>query len=112
VGYFHKQEDGVEIIQLDGEVDLYSVPDLKKYCRELLLEPETKKILFTMETLLFIDSSGLAMLVNLFHECKRIGVKLKLANLSSEVEKTFQLTRLHSNFEIFPTFKEAMDSFG
>ncbi len=108
----HRQEAGVDIIQLEDEVDLYSVPDLKRYCRELLKEVDTKKILFTMETLRFIDSSGLAMLVNLLHECKRIGIKLKLANLSSEAEKTFLLTKLHASFEIFPTLNEAIDSFG
>lgn len=51
MGYIHKQEAGVDIIQLEDEVDLYSVPDLKKFCRELLLETNAKKILFTMETL-------------------------------------------------------------
>lgn len=112
MGYIHKQEAGVDIIQLEDEVDLYSVPDLKKFCKELLLETDTKKILFTMETLRFIDSSGLAMLVNLLHECKRIGIKLKLANLSSEAEKTFHLTKLHSDFDIFSTVDEAIHSFG
>lgn len=52
------------------------------------------------------------MLVNLLHECKIIGIKLKLANLCSEAEKTFHLTKLHSDFDIFSTVNEEIHSFG
>lgn len=112
MAYKHFFETGVDIIELEDEIDLYSVPDLKKFCRELLIEFDTKKILFTMENLRFIDSSGLAMLVNLSHECNRLGIQLKLASLSAEVEKTFMLTKLHSSFQIFPTKDAAIQAFG
>jgi anti-sigma B factor antagonist len=111
MGYVHKKVVGVDVIELDDSVDLYSVPELKKFCKELL-KKESKRIVINMEKLKFIDSSGLGMLVNLAHECKQTEVGLKLASMSPEAERTFNLTKMQSNFEIFGTVNEAIRSFG
>jgi len=111
MGYAHKRVVGVDVIELDDAIDLYSVPELKKFCKELI-KKESKRIVIGMEKLTFIDSSGLGMLVNLSHECKQSDVGLKLANMSVEAERTFNLTKMQSNFEIFPTVNEAIRSFG
>ena len=111
MGYTHKKVVGVEVIELDDSVDLYSVPEIKKFCKELLRK-ESKRIVISMEKLKFIDSSGLGMLVNISHECKQGNVGLKLASISPEVEKIFSLTKMQNNFEIFGTINEAIRSFG
>lgn len=111
MGYTHKRVVGVEVVELEDEVDLYTVPELKKFCKELL-KKESKRIVIGMEKLKFIDSSGLGMLANLSHECKQASVGLKLANLSPEAERTFNLTKMQDNFEIFATVNEAIRSFG
>jgi anti-sigma B factor antagonist len=111
MGYMHKKVVGVDVIELDDSVDLYSVPELKKFCKELI-KKESKRIVINMEKLKFIDSSGLGMLVNLSHECKQTDVGLKLASMSVEAERTFNLTKMQSNFEIFGTVNEAIRSFG
>ncbi len=111
MGYAHKVVVGVDVVELDDAIDLYSVPELKKFCKDLQ-KKDNKKIVLGMEKLTFIDSSGLGMLVNLAHECKQNGVALKLANLSVEAERTFNLTKMQSNFEIFKTINEAIRSFG
>ena len=111
MGYSHKVVVGVDVVELEEEVDLYSVPELKKFTRELL-KKDNKKIVFVLEKLRFIDSSGLGMLVNLSYECKQMGVAFKLANLSPEATRTFDLTKMQANFEIFPTVNEAIRSFG
>lgn len=36
MGYSHKVVVGVDVVELEEEVDLYSVPELKKFTRELL----------------------------------------------------------------------------
>jgi anti-sigma B factor antagonist len=111
MGYAHKVVVGVDVVELDDAVDLYSVPELKKFCRDLI-KKENKKIVLGMEKLKFIDSSGLGMLVNLSHECKQNGVGLKIANMSIEAERTFNLTKMQDNFEIYKTINEAIRSFG
>ena len=111
MSYVHRKVVGVDVIELDESIDLYSVPELKKFCKELL-KKESKRIVFNMEKLKFIDSSGLGMLVNLSHECKQTDVALKLASMSVEAERTFSLTKMQNNFEIFPTVNEAIRSFG
>lgn len=111
MGYSHKKVVGVDVIELVEEVDLYSVPELKKFCKELL-KKESKRIVFNLEKLKFIDSSGLGMLVNISHECKQNDVGLKLASMSIEAERTFNLTKMQDNFEIYGSVNEAIRSFG
>lgn len=111
MAYSHTIVNGVDVIDLDDSVDLYSTPELKKFCYELI-KTDTKRIVFNLETLKYIDSSGLAMLVNLLYESKRYGVTLKIANMSKESSKTFSLTKMENNFEIFGTVEDAIRSFG
>lgn len=111
MGYAHKVVAGVEVVLLDDSVNLYSVPELKKFCKELL-KKDSKRIVISLEKVKFIDSSGLGMLMNLSYDCKQSNVGLKLANMSVEAERLFNLTKMFESFEIFPTVNEAIRSFG
>jgi anti-sigma B factor antagonist len=111
MSYVHKTVVGVDVVELEDSVDLYSVTDLKSFCKELM-KNGNKKIVLGMEKLKFIDSSGLGMLLNLGYECKEKGVGLKIASLSAEADKTFKFTKMHEKFEIFGSVNEAIRSFG
>jgi anti-sigma B factor antagonist len=111
MSYKHKVVIGVDVIEFEESVDLYSVPEIKKFCKEVI-KKENKKIVMNLEKLKFIDSSGLGMLVNLKHECGENGAVLKLAALSVEAERLFNLTKMQNNFDIYPTVNEAIRAFG
>ena len=111
MSYSHKVVVGVDVVELDEQIDLYTVPEVKKFCKSLLAK-ENKKVIISLEKVGFIDSSGLGMLLNLKHEASTGNVGFKLAALSPEVSKTFSMTKFHDNFEIFGTVNEAIRSFG
>lgn len=110
MSYVHKEVNGVDLVELEESIDLYSAPPIKKFLRTLL-KSENKKILISMERVSFIDSSGLGMLVNLFFECKQRDIRVKLASVSAEARNVFKQTKMESNFEMFDTVNEAMASF-
>ncbi|MBP7281414.1 MAG: STAS domain-containing protein [Leptospiraceae bacterium] len=109
MSYSHKQVNGIDILTLEGSIDLYSTPLIKKFAKSLVKSPD-KKIIITMESVTFIDSSGLGMLVNLFFECKQKGVGIKLASLSSEAKRIFSITKLTQNYEIYDSLESAIES--
>lgn len=111
MAYSHKVTSGVDIVEIRESMDLYSVPDLKKFCKNLT-HKEGVKILLTLEKVHFMDSSGLGMLTNLFFECQQKGVPLKLSNLSAEVKRLFVLTKLEHNFQVYESEEEAIKAFG
>jgi anti-sigma B factor antagonist len=111
MSYKHKVVVGIDVIELEESVDLYSVPEIKKFCKEII-KKDNKKLIISLEKIKFIDSSGLGMLVNVKHECNENKAVLKLASLSIEADRIFSLTKMQNNFEIFPTVNEAIRSFG
>ncbi len=111
MSYNHKTLVGVDIVEFEENMDLYSVPEVKKFCKELLTKG-TKKLLVNLEKVTYMDSSALGMLINLRHECNEKNVTLKLAALTEECKKLFDLTKMQNNFEIFETVNEAIRSFG
>lgn len=48
----------------------------------------------------FIDSSGLGVMVSAYKRCAEKGGKIQIANLNPQVKKVFQLTRLDRVFEM------------
>jgi anti-sigma B factor antagonist len=111
MSYTHKTIVGVDVIELEESIDLYSVPELKKFCKDLL-KKGSKNLVLGMEKLTYMDSSGLGMLINLGFECGEQGIGLKLAALSPDIDKLFTLTKIHEKFTICGTVNEAIRSFG
>ena len=101
-------ETGV-VISVKGDVDLYSSPKV----REAILDSINKKlspIVMNLAGVTYIDSSGVATLVEGLQLCKEYGGKFRLAEMSERVCEVFRLARLQQVFEICDTEKEALGS--
>lgn len=110
MAYSHNVVSGIDIVNIEDSMDLYSVPELKKFCRSLLKD-ENSKIILVLQKVHFLDSSGLGMLTNIYFECQQKGIPLKFANISAEAKRMFALTKLEKNFKIYETVEEAMRDF-
>ena len=105
-----REEAGVIIITLEGEVDI-SVTELIREKIRKLWEEKKKAILVDMTKVSYIDSSGLGLLVETRQEMEKYRGEIRLFGLTSDVQKVFELTRLNNFFSIFTTEKEALESF-
>ena len=76
-----------------------------------LFEEGRKDLVVDLQTVRFIDSSGLGALVSGFKNASSRSGSLKLAGLQLQVKSMFELTRLHRVFEIFIDADEALGSF-
>jgi len=102
------QRDSAIILDIYGEVDLYSSPEV----RDVLLkhvENETSVIVVNLNHVTYIDSSGVATLVEGLQEMGKYSGKLKLTNLHNTVRQVFELSSLDKVFEIHDTPEEALN---
>src|SRR5688572_2596835 len=93
-------------IKLSGEIDLQHSPKL----RQLLQSKVSLKapiILLDFTEVKYIDSSGLATLVEYYKNSRSYSGRLAVAGLSNRVRSIFDLVRLGEVFGIFPTVTEA-----
>lgn len=101
-----KTENTVTIVKIEGEVDLYSSPEVRKVLIELI-KAQKKTILIDLDKVKYMDSSGVATLVEALQQVGKYKGKLKLANLRDAVKDVFELSRLDKVFDIYETVEEA-----
>ena len=100
------EQDGVAVIQVSGEINIASSPELRK----LLEKEQNKKMVIDLEKVTYIDSSGLATLVEVLKRSKTQGGFLGLVSLSDKVKSLFEITKLDKLFPLFQNLKDAVKS--
>jgi anti-sigma B factor antagonist len=76
-----------------------------------LFDSGSKDLIVDLKKVLFIDSSGLGVLVSGYKNAAILHGALKLSNLQPQVKSMFELTRLHKVFDIFLTVDDALESY-
>ena len=90
------EKEGVLVFQVNGEINISTSPELKKQFEK---QP-SKKIVVDLEKVSYIDSSGLATLVEILKKTKSQGGSLGLAAMSDKVKSLFEVTKVDKLFLI------------
>lgn len=103
-------KSGLTVCGLEGEIDINTAPEIKKAFDKLIAKKDPKIIInFTKVT--YVDSSGLATLVEILKNMRLYGGRMRLVNLAPKIKSLFEITKLEKLFEIFATEEEAISSF-
>jgi anti-sigma B factor antagonist len=103
----HYNKDGIEIVNVEGEIDVYTAPRL----RELLIELVNNgkhQIVVNMEKVEFLDSTGLGVLVGGLKRVRAHDGSLDLVCTQERILKIFRITGLTKVFGIHDTVDEAI----
>jgi anti-sigma B factor antagonist len=87
------------ILPLEGEIDLYRSLEIAASL-DLLIEEKPKKIVIDLSKVPYIDSSGLAVLINGMRKMEAFGGRLYLVGLQDSVRLIFETSRLDQAFRI------------
>jgi anti-sigma B factor antagonist len=96
------------IIALKGEIDLESSP----VARELLLSNVAgkKNILVDLSAVSYIDSSGVASLVEALQASRKNGTEFALAAASEAARRVLELARLDKVFTMYNTIDDGLNA--
>lgn len=103
-----RKVEQVAILDCTGDVDLYSSPDL----RESLLgemRSGSPSVLINMAGVPYIDSSGIATLVEGLQLSRETKTHFGLFALRANARSVLELARLHKVFVLFDNEKEALE---
>lgn len=103
--------DGVAVEVLEGRIVLGEESNALREKVKALLASGQKKIVFNMDNVTYIDSSGLGALVAAHTSARAQGAFLKICNLGSKFQEILQVTKLVTVFEVLPTEAAAIASF-
>ena len=101
--------DGVVILELSGEIDLQHSPEIRRVLQARAAQ-RTPALLLDFTLVTYIDSSGLATLIEYFQNSRPYTGKIVVAGLNRRVRNIFELVRLHEVFPIYPTVSEAQQA--
>ena len=108
--YNTKEEKGYAIIELDDEVDLSCSPDARKQILDCL--GANKHLLVDLSQVTYIDSSGVASLVEGYQTAKKKSLKFGLIGVSDAAMNVLQLARLDKVFPIHASVDERLQEDG
>ncbi len=95
------------LLAVEGQVDMHTSPELRGKLRETL-ERKSSPIVVDLTKVGFIDSSGLATLIEALQAVGKYGGRLRLFGLSPAVKNLFKLSNLISIFDIRDTREDAV----
>lgn len=101
----------VSIIDCSGDVDLYSSTSLRE---TLLKEMQSgvHSVLVNMTDVTYVDSSGIATLVEGLQLSRQTKTRFGLFGLRSNARSVLELARLHKVFLIFDNEQDALAKIG
>ncbi|WP_068471411.1 anti-sigma factor antagonist [Candidatus Protochlamydia phocaeensis] len=110
--FTHYIQDKILIITPQGEnLDAKGAPAFKEGVLELVRATGLSQLIFDLNKLYFIDSSGLGSFLAVQRTLHNQGGKLKLVNLNKHIKAMFELVSMNRIFDIFDTVDEAAKSF-
>jgi anti-sigma B factor antagonist len=99
--------DGVCVVALSGEVDLYTAPEFKQQLLEVIGQG-AKHVVVDFSDTTFIDSTTLGVLVGGVKRLRPAGGQLSLVCSDRNITKIFEITGLNKVFPIHETREEAL----
>ena len=103
----HHAKDGIEVIDVQGEIDMYTAPRL----RELLIDlvsTGSYQLVVNLDKVGFLDSTGLGVLVGGLKRVRARDGSLDLVCTQQRILKILKITGLTEVFGIYETVDQAI----
>lgn len=100
--------DKTTILDLSGDIDLGNSPAVRKALLREVRDNRTPRVVMNLSKVKYIDSSGVASLVEGLKASRDAGSRFILIGLSASAREVLQLSRLLKVFEIYDNEEEAL----
>ena len=99
--------DAKNVLPLQGEIDLHVSPRIST-ALGAMIEQKPERLVVDLSAVTYIDSSGLAVLIEGMQNVEAYGGKFILAGIQDNVRPIFEIARLDQVFMIFPHVDAAL----
>ncbi len=101
--------EGVSAVGLTGELNIHTAPDLRRLLMKYVKKGE-QNLMLDLTGLKFMDTSGLATLIEAQLKVEKYGGRLVLFGLDAQIREVFDVTRVSKLFRIYATEEEALEA--
>ena len=104
-----RERGGITVIDVSGEVDIYSGEELRHCVDEIANVSEY--VLLNISKTDYIDSFGLSLLISFRKKLGKLGKTFGLCNPQSYVRRILNLTKLYDFLSVFENEEKALAAF-
>ena len=101
--------DGYKVLDVAGEVDVYTAPTLKEALSGIISAGQSHLIV-DIGRVTYMDSSGFGTLLSAVKRVRPEGGTVNLVKCSSAIDRMLKLTRLNTIFNIHSSIEEAINA--
>ena len=98
------------ILDISGDIDLAHSSEVRRAILIEFREKRTPRVILNLLKVNYIDSSGVASLVEGLKASRDVGSRLILCGLSPIAHEVLQLSKLLTIFEIYDTEEKALEA--
>ena len=109
IGTHLRRRDHVPVLDVVGEIDIYTTPQFKEAVSEALSNSEPS-IIINMAQVTYMDSSGFGTLLSATKRLRPLDGALYLIACNEAILRMLQITRLNTIFGVFNTEDEAVEA--
>jgi anti-sigma B factor antagonist len=106
-----RADGDLPVVSVEGDVDLYSAPELREQLAELS-EEGAPRIVLDLSRATFLDSMALGVLLGAKKRLAATGGELELVVATPDVRRILEITMLNRIFVLHESREEAMDPGG
>ena len=99
--------EGGFVVDAQGDVDMQSSPKMREELRKLVAQ-KPSLIVVNLKDVSYIDSSGLATLVECLQSSRKIDARMVLTGVGETIKDIFELSGLNRVFDIKKNEGEAL----
>ena len=105
-----KRSGDAIVAVIAGEIDLHNSPDLRGDLLRFVEEQKPPKLVLNLAQVPYMDSSAIAVLVEILQKMRKTGGKVWLTNLQPRVQGLIEIARLGTIFAIARDESEALSA--
>lgn len=105
-----RQVDKATILDVSGNIDMSNSPAVRKALLHEIREGRAARVLVNLTAVAYIDSSGVASLIEGLKASRELGSRLVLFGLSNSAREVLKISRLLKLFEVYDDEQQAIAS--
>ena len=86
------EKDKLLIFKMTDEIDDHSVQKIRRKADYEMERYMPKRIVFDFDSVTFMDSAGIGLIIGRYKFANMLGGKLEVANLTQNVKKIFEMS--------------------
>ena len=86
------EEDKLLVFKITDEIDDCNVQKIRRRADYEIERYMPRKVIFDFDSVTFMDSSGIGLLIGRYKFTNMLGGKLEVANLTQNVKKIFEMS--------------------